>query len=163
MSALVKKGKWMPSARQNTSRICRASYVIPHRVRRVTIGETEFLQQHSTRVGYMLELVSNPSRNSGWVKLEYQSIDWGRDFVHQGRELPQRKGGNQYGEWTPSRILHLAEAGAVEFVVRACNAHDDLVAALDQILDDLGGDDVCCCRATKDTARAALAKARGEA
>lgn len=33
-------------------------------------------------------------------------------------------------EWTHSRILHLAEASEVEFAVRACNCHDDLVSAL---------------------------------
>ena len=40
------------------------------------------------------------------------------------------------GEWTPARILNLAEASEVEFAVRACNAHDDLVAALKNLIDD---------------------------
>ncbi len=64
------------------------------------------------------------------------------------------------GEWTPARILNLAEASEVEFAVRVCNAHDDLVAGLRRI----AGDGTCFCGDGCDEcypciARAALAKA----
>lgn len=38
----------------------------------------------------------------------------------------------------------------------------ELYEALDQLLDDMGEDGLSVCRAAKDQARAALAKARGE-
>jgi hypothetical protein len=37
-----------------------------------------------------------------------------------------------------------------------------LLAALDQLLDDMGEDGLCVCQEAKDQAKAALAMARGE-
>lgn len=64
------------------------------------------------------------------------------------------------------------EANA-EFIVQACNAHDDLVAALEGAIgalefsrdfhSDLGNEDQAFAQDKLDAATAALAKARGEA
>lgn len=59
---------------------------------------------------------------------------------------------------TANRSAEEAEANA-----RLIAAAPELYEALDQILDDMGDDGPSCCQAAKDQARAALAKARGEA
>ena len=45
---------------------------------------------------------------------------------------------------------------------RLIAAAPSLYEALDQILDDMGSDQFCCCPAAKEQAIAAMAKARGE-
>lgn len=40
-------------------------------------------------------------------------------------------------------------------------AAPDLLDALEQLLDDMGGDGLCVCQEAKDQARSAIAKARG--
>lgn len=44
-------------------------------------------------------------------------------------------------------------------IVLCCNAHDDLVAAIEQVLDDMGETGLSCCQSAKDMMIAALAKA----
>lgn len=61
------------------------------------------------------------------------------------------------GKWTPASILNLAEASEVEFAVRACNAHDDLVAALALVLDYFKAEDPH--GSPREEVEAALAKA----
>jgi hypothetical protein len=70
------------------------------------------------------------------------------------------------------RLLGIAEANA-HFIVRACNAHAGLVAALQALADKVDAtsdcdhkrqrcEDIGCIGAEVRAARAALAKARGE-
>jgi len=55
------------------------------------------------------------------------------------------------------------EYANAEFIVRACNAHDELVAALEGILYNfLRETDVSDCKLEIFNAKAALAKAKGE-
>ena len=42
------------------------------------------------------------------------------------------------------------------------SAHHEMQEALEQVLDDMRGDGLCVCRATKDEAIAAYAKSRGQ-
>ncbi|MBX7132568.1 MAG: hypothetical protein K1X67_07840 [Fimbriimonadaceae bacterium] len=55
-------------------------------VRGVIIAGVQFRQYRWPGTGYCLELIEDPSRNSGWCKHEYQSMSWGRQFVLDRRE-----------------------------------------------------------------------------
>lgn len=54
-------------------------------VRGVVIAGVQFRQYRWPGTGYCLELISDPSRNSGWLKREYATLNWGRTFVEAQR------------------------------------------------------------------------------
>lgn len=77
----------------------------------------------------------------------------------------------QVGNFREHKIFTCEENGPVEvatakrksdaaFIVRACNAHDDLVSALDKLVGDMDPEGV---NPEFNQARAALAKAQGSA
>ena len=56
--------------------------VIPRKIRIVRIGGIEFRQYFEISTGlYLLELMVDPAKNSGWLKREYQTMNWGRELV----------------------------------------------------------------------------------
>lgn len=60
----------------------RCDGVIPRKIRIVRIAGVEFRQYLEISTGlYLLELMVEPSKNSGWCKREYQSMNWGRQYV----------------------------------------------------------------------------------
>lgn len=65
---------------------------------------------------------------------------------------------NWWKKWKPiiQNIINEADMALIA-------AAPDLLEALEQLLDDMGKDDLCVCQAAKAQAAAAVAKARGEA
>lgn len=68
--------------------------------------------------------------------------------------------GNKVAEVATQRNLVTGTTqGNAEFIVRACNAHDDLVKALQDIVDDCADASPPSYGAVRQAAKAALAKA----
>lgn len=60
------------------------------------------------------------------------------------------------------RVCFMTSNGNCVHNANLIAAAPDLFEALEQILDDMGADQFCCCPAAKEQALAAMAKARGE-
>ena len=64
--------------------------------------------------------------------------------------------------WEGQEDRHTSEMAEYRANARLIAAAPDLLAALDQLLDDMGEDGLSVCQAAKDQARAALSRAKGE-